>query len=389
MITLTEMQKIARTYKPDKVHIGVLGSHSALALGMAAKTFGVKTLLVAEKGREELYTRDHAHLYDHVISLKKFKDILNPDIQAELLEHNTVWVPHGSFTVYVGIDEIEREFGIPLYGSRRMLRSEDRNTPRSQYYYLEKAGIRFPRHFEKPEQIDRLVLVKVQRANKPLERAFFYAKTPSQYYQQAEKYKKAGLINNDTLRKARIEEYVFGSRINANWQAYALKDIFGDLDLVGFSDRRQVNLQGFLQLPAKEQLELALPVTNEEVGHYGITARESLHPLFWNSARRFIETINLEEPPGMIGPFGLQGAIAYAPDEPGKLEFVVFDVSPGIPGDPAIGPTSPEMRNLSLKFQHLLVNSSYSRCQINDPLDLAVLEILEASRQDRLSEIIT
>jgi len=177
-----------------------------------------------------------------------------------------------------------------------MLRSEDRNASKSQYHYLEKAGIRYPRYFEKPEMIDRLVMVKVQRSDKPLERAFFYAQTSSQYYEQAERYKKEGLINDDSLARARIEEYAFGSRINANWQAYALKDRFGDLDLVGFSDRRQVNLQGFLQLPAREQLLLNLPVTNEEVGHYGITARESLHPLFWNTARKFISTIKTEEP---------------------------------------------------------------------------------------------
>jgi 5-formaminoimidazole-4-carboxamide-1-(beta)-D-ribofuranosyl 5'-monophosphate synthetase len=388
MITLPAMQKIAGAYKPEKMHIGVLGSHSALALGMAARALGAKTLLVAEKGRDELYTRDHAHLYDHVMLLKKFKDILRAEVQAELLEYNTVWVPHRSFSVYVGTEGIENEFAVPVYGSRRMLRSEDRNALKSQYYYLEKAGIRFPLHFEKPEQIDRLVIVKVQRADKPLERAFFYAQSAAQYYAQAERYQKEGLINADGLAKGRIEEYALGARINANWQAYALKDKFGDLDLVGFSDRRQVNLQGFLQLPAREQMQLDLPVTNEEVGHYGITARESLHPLFWKTARKFIETIKLEEPPGMIGPFGLQGALAYAAGDPGKLEFVVFDVSPRIPGDPAMGPTSPEMRNLSLKF-HGLLQSVYGGGRIEDPLDLAVLEILEAARSGKLSEVVT
>ena len=388
MITTVEMQKTALSYRQDRVHIGMLGSHSALALGMAAKSFGAKTLLVAEKGREELYTREHRHLYDHVIVLDKFKDMLNAAVMAELMEHNTIWVPNRSFTVYVGADGIEEKFKVPMYGSRRMLRSEDRNTVKSQYYYLEKAGIRFPGHFEKPEQIDRLVLVKIQRADKPLERAFFYARNPAEYFEQAELYKKEGLINQESLEKARIEEYAFGSRINANFHAYALKDIFKDLDLVGFSDRRQVNLQGFLQLPAREQLRLEIPVTNEEVGHYGITTRESLHPMFWNAARKFIDTIRYEEPPGMIGPFGLQGAIAYSPDDQRKLEFVVFDVSPRIPGDPAIGPTSPEMRNLSLKFQDLL-DTNYTGQTIGDPLDLLVLEIMEASRLGRLSEIVT
>jgi 5-formaminoimidazole-4-carboxamide-1-(beta)-D-ribofuranosyl 5'-monophosphate synthetase len=388
MITLEEMRKTAKTYRADKVHIGVIGSHSALALGMAAKAFGAKTLLVVEKGRDALYTREHRHLYDHIIILDKFKDILKPEIQAELLNYHTIWIPHRSFSVYVGVDGIENDFKIPLYGNRRMLRTEDRNALKSQYYFLEKAGIRFPKQFEKPEQIDRLVLVKVQRADKPLERAFFYANSPEQYYKQVALYANKGLISEDSLQQARIEEYVFGSRVNANWHAYGMPDKMGDIDLVGFSDRRQVNLQGYLQLPAQQQLQLNIPVTNEEVGHYGITMRESLHPLFWDAAHKFIDTVKKEEPPGMIGPFGLQGAIAYAPDDARKLEFVVFDVSPRIPGDPAIGPTSPEMRNLSLKF-HDLLKSEYDGRQINDPLDLVIIDILEAARLGRLSEVVT
>jgi 5-formaminoimidazole-4-carboxamide-1-(beta)-D-ribofuranosyl 5'-monophosphate synthetase len=388
MITLEEMRKTAQTYRADKVHIGVIGSHSALALGMAAKAFGAKTLLVVEKGRDALYTREHKHLYDHIITVEKFKDILKPEIQDELLSYNTIWIPHRSFSVYVGVDGIENNFRIPLYGNRRMLRTEDRNAVKSQYYFLEKAGIRFPKQFDKPEQIDRLVLVKVQRADKPLERAFFYANSPEKYYQQAVLYANKGLVDEESLKKARIEEYVFGSRVNANWHAYGMPDKTGDLDLVGFSDRRQVNLQGYLQLPAQQQLQLNIPVTNEEVGHYGITMRESLHPLFWDAAHKFIATVKKEEPPGMIGPFGLQGAIAYALDDARKLEFVVFDVSPRIPGDPAIGPTSPEMRNLSLKF-HDLLKSEYDGRQINDPLDMVVIDVLEAARLDRLSEVVT
>ena len=388
MIARETLQKSARSYKHDRVHIGVLGSHSALALGMAAKGFGAKTLLVAEKGRDALYSRDHRHLYDEVIIIDKFKDILKPEIQNRLLELNTVWVPHRSFSVYVGTDNIENEFKIPMYGSRNMLRSEDRNTARSQYYYLEKASIRSPKQFKNAAEIDRLVLVKVQRADKPLERAFFYASSPEQYAKQVELYMKQGLIDKAALDKARIEEYVFGSRVNANWQAYALPDVFGDLDLAGFSDRRQVNLQASLQLPAQQQILLNIPVTNEEVGHYGITMRESLHSLFWDAARKFIAALKNTEPPGMIGPFGLQGAVAYAPDDPKKLEFVVFDVSPRIPGDPAIGPTSPEMRNLTLKFEKML-KTSYGGNEIKDPLDLVVIEILEAAKQQRLDEVIT
>ena len=389
MVTVEQAQSIAKSYRAGNVHIGVLGSHSALELGMAAKSFGARTLIVVQEDRADLYTRNHAHLYDHVVKVKNFKDILNPVVQEELLGHNTIWVPHRSFTVYVGEDGIEREFGIPIYGNRRMLRTEDRNAEKNQYYFLAQAGIRFPKQFKTPKEINAPVIVKVQRADKPLERGYFIVSTEQEYFREVERRKGAGILDDEVLGKARMEEYVIGSRANANFHAYALEDLFGGLDFVGFSDRRQTNLQGFLQLPAVDQPKLGdLPVTNEEVGHYGITTRESLHPLVWKAGEAFVRAVGQEYPPGMIGSFGLQGAWAYSPVDGKTLEFVVFDVSPRIPGDPAIGPTSPEMRNLSLKLKGLL-EDVYGGRRIEDPLDLTVLEILEAARLNRLSEVVT
>ncbi len=387
MITAHDIHKVVWGYKPDNIHIGVLGSHSAVALGRAAKAFGAKTLLVAQAGRDELYVKYNSHLYDHVISVDDFKQILEPKVQAELLEHNTIWVPHRSFTVYVGVDGIENQFSVPIYGNRAMLRTEDRNDPRNQYYFLGKAGIKYPKYYETPDQIDGPVIVKVQRADKPLERTFFVATSPEDYYAQVKAYRKVGLIDDAVLRKSRIEAYVLGAKVNANFHGYAMKDLFGDLDLVGFSGRRQVNLQGFLDLPAREQLKLDVLPNNEEVGHYGITVRESFLSMFYRAAERFMRVVEEEAPPGMIGSFGLQGALAYGPD--GRtMEFVVFDVSPRIPGDPAIGPTSPEMRGLTLKYRNLL-NHVYGGERIEDPLDLTVLEIMEAAKIGRLHEVVS
>ena len=46
---------------------------------------------------------------------------------------------------------------------------------------------------------------------------------------------------------------------------------------------------------------------------------------------QFVETCKKEHPPGIIGPFALQGAVAA---EEGKEELVIFDVSMRIPGSP-------------------------------------------------------
>ncbi len=373
--TTQEVREVANDY--NDVTIGIFGSHSGKETGIAAKAWGFKTAIVVQKGRDKLYTKYNSHLYDEVIELDSFKDLLNKEVQDQLIELNTVFIPNRSFAVYVGYDGIENDFRAPVYGNRFMLRAEERSYEKGQYYLMKEAGIRIPREFNSPEDIDRLVVVKVQQADNPLERAFFYASTPEDYHQQAEELLKQGIINEEGLNDARIEEYVLGARFNANFHSYALKDIFTDMDFVGFSDRRQVNLQGFLNLPARDQLKIDVGVKNEEIGHFGVTMRESKQDLAYNSAEKFIRVAEKEYSPGMIGMFGLQGAMAYSPE--GKLEFVVFDVSPRVPGDPAIGPTSPEMRNLSIKHNRT----------IEDPLDLSMMEIEEALKAGRLKEIVT
>ncbi|MEM0022730.1 MAG: formate--phosphoribosylaminoimidazolecarboxamide ligase family protein [Archaeoglobaceae archaeon] len=359
------------------VAIGIFGSHSAKEIGASAKAWGFKTVLIAQKGRDKLYTKYNRHLYDHVIILDSFKELVNEDVQEKLLQLETIFIPNRSFAVYVGYDRIEKEFKVPIYGNRFLLRAEERNVERNQYYLLEKAGIRIPKSFNSPEEIDRLCIVKVQQAKNPLERAFFYAVSPEDYYRQAERLIREGVIAEEGLRKARIEEFVLGARFNANFHSYALKDVFGDFDFVGFSDRRQVNLQGFLNLPAREQLKIDVPIKNEEIGHFGVTRRESKQEIVYEYAERLIRVCEKEYPPGIIGLFGLQGAMAYSPSE--ELEFVVFDVSFRVPGDPAIGPTSPEMRNLTLKHG----------VRIEDPLDLTMMEIKKAEEMGRIEEIVT
>ncbi|MCS7144164.1 MAG: formate--phosphoribosylaminoimidazolecarboxamide ligase family protein [Archaeoglobaceae archaeon] len=369
------MRGVFEDYKD--LTIGIFGSHSAKEIGMSAKAWGFKTVIVVQKGRDRLYTKFNKHLYDHIIFLNSFKDLLNEEVQEKLIELNTIMIPNRSFAVYVGYEGIEKEFRVPIYGNRFLLRAEERNEVKNQYYLLEKAKIRLPKDFKSPEEIDRLVIVKVQQAKNPLERSFFYAVSPGDYYRQAEELLKAGIINEEGLKKARIEEFVLGARFNANFHSYALKDVFGNFDFVGFSDRRQVNLEGILNLPAREQLKIDVPVRNEEIGHFGVTMRESKQEVVYDYAEKLIATCIEEFPPGIIGLFGLQGAMAYSPKD--ELEFVVFDVSFRVPGDPAMGPTSPEMRNLTLKHG----------VKIEDPLDLTMMEIKKAMELERLDEIVT
>lgn len=343
----------------NDVTIGVLGSHSAEEVGVSAKSSGFKTLVLCEKGRERFYTEHNSFLYDYKIVLDKYADVVRESNISSLKELNTVWMPNRSFTVYVGWENIENNFPVPIYGNRWMLKTEDR---RSQYDLLDAAKIRRPVEFKSPEKIDCLAIVKVQQKSKPLERAFFYVESESDYYEKGYELVKKGVISESGFKKAVVEEFVLGPRFNANFQAYALKSVFGDFDFVGFDDRIQTSLSGFLNLPAQDQLKISVPLTNEEVGHRGVTMRESRKPLVYEAAEKFLRAAEKAYRPGVIGLFGLQGAV----NERG--EFVVFDVSPRIPGAPCLGPTSPEMRRLSVKHGQ----------KIRSPLDLCMMELKSA-----------
>jgi len=390
-LNVDEIRRVLAGYDSDEISIGVLGSHSAEEVGVAAKVFGFRTVVVCQMGREELYVRYNRHIFDSQIVLQDFSEILQEEVQERLRGLNTIFLPNRSFSVYVGYEGIEKRFRVPIYGNRLILKTEERSMPRNQYWLLEQAGVRTPKRFNRPEDIDRLVIVKVRQKAKPLERAFFVAKDEGQYWAKAEDLASRGVIDLDDLKNAVIEEFVVGPRFNANFHAWGLNDVFGDFDFLGFDDRRQVNLQGVLNLTAREQLELDINVKNEEIGHFGVTMRESQKPLAYHAAERFVEACRRAYPPGLVGPFALQGAVAYDPeDSTGKrLDFFVFDVSPRIPGSPCVGPTSPEMRRLWLKYRGVINDLKLDVDNFDSVLDFSMLEILFAARKGRLEEIMT
>jgi len=380
MLERKEIEDIAENYK--NVTIGVLGSHSAEEVGIAAKYFGFPTVVVCQKGRDELYVKHNKHLFDTIITIDKFSDIIKDEIQEKLRKLNAIFIPNRSFSVYVGYDGIENSFKVPIYGNRFLLRTEERKGIKNQYWLLEQAGIKAPKKFDSPEDIDRLAIVKVQQKHRPNERAFFYCNSFEEFKQKSKELIDKDVIGESDLHKPRIEEFVLGQKFNANFHGWILN--VGDFDFVGFDERKQTNLHGILSLPAKEQLTIDTPIVNEEVGHSGLTMRESQKPLVYGAAEKFRGICEEEFPPGVFGLFALQGALAYDGNE---LEFFVFDVSPRVPGAPAVGPTSPEMRRLTLKYSKLLTQFNINR--IESPMDLPMLEIRYATENNLIENVVT
>jgi 5-formaminoimidazole-4-carboxamide-1-(beta)-D-ribofuranosyl 5'-monophosphate synthetase len=360
------LQQIVANYDRKKIRIGVLGSHSALEIGHGAKQEGLEVVVVCQKGREKTYTKHYRNLFDHVLLLDKFAHIVKKENQEKLRELNTIFVPNRSFSVYVGYDNIENNFFVPIFGSRYLLRSEERDAPKNQYYLLKKAGIATPKIFNSYKEIDRLVIVKVPEKERRIERAFFYASSPEEFERRAKERIRKGMIDREDLEKATIEEYIVGAKFNANYFWSPLTD---EIDLLGFDRRIQTNLDGVLDLPADEQLEARMPTQNIEVGHMGATMRESQLEKIFEAGERFVEVCKEEYPPGIIGLFALQGAMTK------DLTFYVFDVSPRIPGCPCVEPTSPYMK--------------YKYGKEVGPGRRVAMEIKQAIEQDKLEVIIT
>ncbi|MEK9132315.1 MAG: formate--phosphoribosylaminoimidazolecarboxamide ligase family protein [Patescibacteria group bacterium] len=384
MISSKDIRDILKSYDLDKLTIGVLGGHSALDVCAGAKKHGFKTLAVCQSGREKTYskyfkTRDATNrvgeiigCVDDVLLVDKFSDIVKPEVQEQLRARNTIFIHNRYFWVYFpDFSKIEKEFRVPIFGTRDMLKLEERDQPKNQYYLLEKAGIRIPKIFKKPEDIDRLVIVKVNEATRGYERAFFKAASFEEYKSKSHEMIEKKIITKEALDKAVIEEFIVGAQVNFN---YFYSPFADEVELLGTDTRRQTNLDGLLRLPAWEQMDLHglnFEPKMIETGHVAVTMKESLLEKALALGEKFVKATQSEHSHGIIGPFALQGAIIA---EEGKEDIVIFDVSLRIPGSPGTRFTP---------------YTGYLYGQDISVGERVAMEIAEGIKQGRLDELLT
>ncbi|MGA7200198.1 MAG: DUF1297 domain-containing protein [Candidatus Cybelea sp.] len=328
-------------YDLSRLKLCSIGSHSALDIASGARAQGLRNLIVTAKGREKTYARYFVRnespvgrgCVDAVLELQNFPEILNEDVQERLFEQNVIFVANRSFEVYLhqqfGYDEIERRMLVPFFGNRHLLRAEEREPGSTdQYALMRAAGIRHPRRYELPDDIDRLVMVKAPHARVSFERAFFLASSPEEYRATADHLIDEGILSARGLANARIEEYVLGPSVNLN---FFYSPILGELELSGTDTRRQTNLEGFRSVPpAALEAVRGITMRLEEVGHIATTLVESMLEPAFEMGEHFVRAAREAQPPGVIGPFALQCIVAAGPPK----EFVCYDVSLRVPGSP-------------------------------------------------------
>ena len=328
------------SYDPSRLTLCSIGSHSALEVASGARAHGLRNLIVTEHGRNKTYDTYYARrddgpprgCVDATLELAKFADVLDDDVVARLRAENVVFVANRSFEVYLhqrySYAEIEDRMAVPFFGNRRLLRAEERDEADNQYALMDRAGIRYPRQLASPADIETLVMVKAPHAKVSFERAFFLARSPSDYATTSDSLIASGIVTAEGLRNAVIEEFALGPTVNLN---FFWSPVLGELELLGTDTRRQTNKDGFVGLPYRQARDLAdEPVRMEEAGHIAATLTESMLEKAFDLGERFVRAAKAVDGIGVIGPFALQCVIVSGPPK----DFVVYDVSLRIPGSP-------------------------------------------------------
>ncbi len=382
MIERSSMGRIAGSYGRN-VSVGVLGSHSALDVLDGASQEGLPSLVVTQKGRDDSYAKYFRKtktggitrgIVDRLMQLDSFSDLMKEENRAELRRQKVVFVPNRSFTSYCTLDDIENIFDVPMFGSRSMLRSEEREEKDNYYTLLEKGGLPYPEHVTDPADIDSLVIVKLHHKVKRLERGFFTASSQEEYARKSGELMRSNVISREDLMSARIEKYIIGPVFNLDFFYSPLQEKGEEIELLGIDWRFESSLDGHVRLPADQQLALTGEQRIPEytvVGHNSATLRESLLDGAFHLAEKYVAISHKLHPPGIIGPFTLQTCVDK------DMHFFIYDVAPRIGGG----------TNVHAWSGHSYGNMLYN-CNMSTGRRIA-MEIRRGAEEERLDEIVT
>ena len=478
VIEREEMQEIVREYK-DPMAL-YLGSHSALDAWGGGRDFGLKSLVYTTPARAYIYlkspmvgepgedmvefpdviardlvvTNDIDRLKNHdfktaILVLPNYSDIVK--FSDDLIEMEALQVPNRAFSVYVGGDEkcsvIENDYPVPIVGSRKLLKAENRGAIEKDYYWFaEKAGIPTPKSYKYDvtkegikfkEPIDEPMLLKTEHAGRSFEREFIFAADSSDLEEKIQREVKLGVLDEKGLKEGRIEQIVLGPHANLNYFYSPLdaKKSWGDDEkmfaklycsdnvtkartclanqFLSIDERRETTLDGLKRLPNDVQQKIKKIPSFEVTAHLPMSLRESLLKDTERFADAFMLAAKEYEPPGIIGAWCLQTLITW--DKVSKYDLIpivklsdtsVRDGGPktgaeyGLYDVPEGGETMmhvPITQDVALRHgggtnTHMGIGSQYANAKYQRRMsmgDRIAMEIKRAKEQHMLEEIVT
>jgi 5-formaminoimidazole-4-carboxamide-1-(beta)-D-ribofuranosyl 5'-monophosphate synthetase len=196
MISRAQIIEKLSKYNQNHLKIGTICSHSALQIFYGARQEGFSTLGICTKENLDAYTSFPLACPDMFLLVDKYSEILRANIQQKLRDQNTIVIPHGSFVEYVGPENIEDRFEVPMFGNRKTLEWErDRGKQRQ---WLDMAGLKLPKEYKDPSKIDGRVFVKFSGAKGG--RGFFTAESEEEVYRKIDEKIKQGIIDGKMLK---------------------------------------------------------------------------------------------------------------------------------------------------------------------------------------------
>ena len=478
-----EIQEIVRRYK-EPICLN-LGSHSALDAWQGQRNYGLRSIIYTTYARARIYLQNPMvgkplegfglGKIERIENLAAFvrkeikvvgdpKDIKKDDdwrtvililenysdivkYVDELLDLECLQIPNRAFSVYVGGDEycsnIEKKFKVPIVGSRKLLKIENRGEIEKDYYWFaEKAGIPTPKAYEFEvtkngikfkEFIDEPLLLKAEHAHRKFEREFIFAANSEHLEEKVEREVEAGNLTEESLENARVEQIVLGPHANFNFFFSPLdaKESWGDVEkwyaelygttieeariclanqLLSIDERRETILDGLKRLPIDVQEKIKKVPSFEVTAHAMLSLRESLLKDVHKYADRFLLATREYEPPGIIGAWCLQTLITW--DRISKYELkptVKLDVSVAgakrpsdyglydVPEEGEIYMHIPVTQDVALRHGggtnvHMGIGAQYANAKYGRVMsmgDRIAMEIRRAWKKEELEEIVT
>lgn len=328
MIGKREIAKILENYDELKITVGTIGSHSALNIFKGAKDEGFRTVCICKESDEITYRR--FPVADEIVLVKDFRELLERNVQEKLRRLNTILIPHGSFNAYLNLDEVANDLHVPMFGNRHLLAWEINRE--KQRTWLQKAGLRLPKTFSKPEDIQGLAIAKFPGAKGG--KGYFLVSSPEAFNKKAKDMIRKGFMKKEDLDNIHLQEYVFGVTVYPSYFSSLLNN---EVELLCIDRRYESTIDGLGRIPAKEQLEMDdLTPTYTVVGNIPVTLRESLLAEYIRMGDNVAKVSEEIAPPGIIGPFCLETIVNDVP------EIVTFEISARIVAGTNVGiSTSP------------------------------------------------
>jgi 5-formaminoimidazole-4-carboxamide-1-(beta)-D-ribofuranosyl 5'-monophosphate synthetase len=334
-----------------KYKIATLASHSALQILKGAKDEGFQTIAVCIKGREKTYKQ--FGVADEIISIDKYDDFMG--MQDKLIERNAIIIPHASFISYMGHEKIE-ELKVPYFGNKKILKFEsDRSLERK---WLKNAGLKLPKIFNRPEDIDRAVIVKFHGAGGG--QGYFLAKNPRDFKRK---------IKRHPDKKYSIQEYILGVHMYAH---YFHSPLTGETEIMGFDKRYESNVDSLGRISARDQMALPKEQVDPSyliVGNIPVVIRESYLPTILEMGENTVKESDKFAAPGLFGPFCLETVITP------EGEIKVFEISARI-----VAGTNPYVNG-----------SPYTWLRYNEPMSTGrriARDIKLAIQQNKLDKVL-